>query len=88
VLQDYANRLALYQPERDELEKRFLAAWSAVCAAPVEERARFTDCCFDEANKATAVWSERVSNAPARSQPPFLYRRAWQGFNLQAQMPE
>lgn len=88
VLQDYANRLALYQPERDELEKRFLSAWSAVCAAPVEERARFTYYCFDEADKATAVWSERVSNAPARSQPPYLYRRAWQGFNLQAQMPE
>jgi hypothetical protein len=55
TLRDYATRIALYQDERDELERSFVAGVLAGAG-----RTAYTTQCFAEADQATGRWIERV----------------------------
>lgn len=80
VLKDYPTRLALYRQERDDLETEFQRQAAHLREQGAEERRRFSERCFAQAEEATARWLSLVSNAPGDA-TPLLYRKAWQGFN-------
>lgn len=87
TLRDYATRIALYQRERDELERQFVAGAQAHLGQPPAERAAYSARCFAEADRAEAAWLERVKAQPPVSRPAWLYSLAWRNLNRAAQMP-
>jgi secernin len=84
TLRDYATRIALYQVERDMLERRFVQEAHAHIGGTPAERAVYSAACFDAADRAEAEWTERVSRVDVARRPGFLYRFAWRKFNEQA----
>jgi dipeptidase len=82
TLRDYASRIALYQDERDELERRFIAG-AFTCA----DRTAYTAQCFAEADQATQRWIDRVRPSDLLAHQTMLYSIAWRGFNRSANMP-
>ena len=82
TLRDYATRIALYQDERDELERHFIAG-AFTCA----DRSAYAAQCFDAADQATRRWIERVQPADIVTHQPLLHSLAWRKFNRQANMP-
>ncbi len=92
VLENYADRIAVYRAERDALEAEFLADATQLIAqqreAAAEDRRAvlrdFTAQCFARAGDAAAMWAARVREIPPAKRPPF-YRIAWQRTNRQAQ---
>ncbi|MGC8856614.1 MAG: C69 family dipeptidase [Anaerolineae bacterium] len=87
TLLDFDTRLALYAPERNQMEQDFVTGALRRAAASRPEREAWSRHCFQEARQAEARWYERVTAAPVQSQPGWLYRLAWQGFNREAKMP-
>jgi hypothetical protein len=87
VLVDLPLRLGSYLAEREEVEKRFLASVDPV-AGDRDARRNLTLACFSEADHVEAGWLERVNRAAVEKQNAWYYRRAWQGWNRAAQMPE
>lgn len=82
TLRDYATRHILYQAERDELERRFIAG-AFTCA----DHAAYSAQCFAEADQATQRWIECVRPADVLTHQTVLYSLAWRKFNRQANMP-
>ena len=82
TLRDYASRIALYQNERDELERRFIAG-ALTCA----DRTAYTAQCFAEADEATGHWIERVRPADLLTHQSLLHSLAWRNFNRSANLP-
>ncbi len=82
TLQDYATRIALYQNERDELERCFI-----VDAFTCADRAAYSAHCFAESHQATQRWIERVRLSDRLMHQSLLYSLAWRGFNRRANMP-
>jgi secernin len=82
TLRDYATRRALYQTERDELERRFIAG-AFTCA----DRSAYAAQCFDAADQATRRWIGCVRPADILTHQPLLHSLAWRKFNRQANMP-
>lgn len=80
TLRDYAARLPVYRPARDQLEAQFHDAVAKTSDA--EDRAALTRRCFEEASTATAEWTAAVQATPVRHRPPFYYARAWRGFGF------
>ncbi len=78
VLVDYGTRLAVYRPERDQLEARFLAEAASYQAKPAAERADFTRRCFEEADQATDRWAKQVAATPPQVKLPRRYRQVWE----------
>lgn len=94
VLENYAERTAVYRAERDALEAKFLADAGRLVAqqreaAAADRRAAlsaFTTQCFARAGEATAAWTARVREVPKRAKRPLFYRAAWRRANRQAQL--
>jgi dipeptidase len=84
VLRDYTVRLPVYLAGRDEMEARFLATAADYREQPVEARQEFSARCFWEAERATAHWTEQVTNTPAENKLPRGYGRQWENFNKAA----
>jgi len=82
TLRDYATRIALYQAERDELERRFISG-AFTCA----DRTTYSARCFAEADQATRRWIECVRPADVLTHQTVLHSLAWRNFNRQANMP-
>ena len=72
--------MPLYAADRDALEGRFIAEAMAIREKSSEERAAFSTRCFVEADEAEAAWRTRISEAGLPDTRPFLYARAWRGF--------
>jgi hypothetical protein len=86
-VRDYTARLPLYREERDQLERKFIAAWEEIRGASIQERADFTARSFAEAGQATKLWTERVSRSPVQNRSEVLYALAWRNINKQAKLP-
>jgi dipeptidase len=82
VLQNYKERLGAYAPERDEMEKRFIAGALKHQNASAAERAEYSRACYAEKRAAEADWLKRVEAIPARKS--FLHSMAWNGYNQKA----
>jgi secernin len=87
TLMDYAQRIRLYQVERDALEARFTSESLKLAGGTVQERLEFTRSCFADASAAEDRWNEQVSCAPVQNRAGWLYRNAWTSFNKQAKFP-
>jgi secernin len=84
VLRNYSGSLPLYAAERDTLERRFAAEAISIRDQASAERAAFSERCFMEADRAEAVWRERLAVAHLPDRRPFLYASAWRGFERAA----
>jgi secernin len=87
ILRDFQHRLSLIQPERDELETRFIKGALALAGVASDERAAFASQCFAEAGQALARWRERQAEAEDRSSRSWLHKIAWDSANRQAEVP-
>lgn len=81
TLRNYPERIAAYAPDRDHLERGFLAG-----AATAVDRAAFTAECFAQAADAEEKWLAAVQGTRAATSPAW-YRRAWRTWNDEAGMP-
>jgi len=94
VLDNYADRIAVYRAERDALEGEFLAGVAQLVArqrdvAPEDRQATlgdFTARCFVRAGVATQTWEKQVREV-RRARRPLFYSLAWRRANRQAQFP-
>ena len=82
VLLNYTDRLASYQPDRDQLEEEFIQGALALSKASIEERTDFSEKCFRQAAEAEESWLERVWLFPEKKS--LLHTAAWRGFNREA----
>ena len=87
ILRGFQQRLSLIQPERDELEARFVQGALALAGATAEERATFSSQCFAEADQGLARWREMQAEVEDRSTRSLLHKMAWDRTNRQAEMP-
>ncbi len=96
VLKDYPRRLALYEEERDALERELIGEAAQLVGRwmndPPEDRRRalqrFSAEALRRARESTALWTQRVEALPPRRRWwPSLYRLAWARFNRQAALP-
>jgi dipeptidase len=85
VLNNYSERMAMYQDERDSMEEGFIAGAFDLQDKPIQERLAFTRTCFDNANEVEVSWFEKVSEVPSRKLP-WHYQQAWSGFNKSAKI--
>lgn len=86
TLEDYSTRLACYQADRDRLEAQFFAGEELIASQDAGARRAFSAACFEQAEAATAQWTERIAAAPRQRAPHFYYAWAWKRFNKQAGM--
>jgi secernin len=87
VLMEYAARLNSYAAERDNLQERFIEMEKEVRNTSVDERLKFSQACFQEAEMARQNWQSNVEAVPHHS-ATFYGRMAWKKWNRQAKMPE
>lgn len=86
TLRDYPARIVVYEDERDTLEAETVegALKLAEEGVSADERAAYSEDCFERAASATKEWTQRVTEAPIEKRPSFLFRRAWNEYNESA----
>jgi len=84
---EYASLAPIFSEERNEIESDFVSQALALAGESPSERDSFSKECFEKAAQAEASWLEQVRNARSGKGPRWLYKKAWDGFNRQAQMP-
>lgn len=80
IIQNYPERMAIVQVDRDSLEQKFMEGAASVQSAGIQERYEFTQQCFTDADSATDKWIKQVEKCDAKILP-WHYRSAWKGFN-------
>lgn len=78
VIEDYENRIALYQKERDVLERKFM---KKAAQAEADDRWELTRVAFDEARQATLGWIKRVGASEIARREKIVFRRYWEKQN-------
>ena len=86
VLENYPDRIASYQEDRDQLEEEFIQGGLALSTASREERRDFSEACFQKAAEAEEEWLDRVLKIPEKKK--MLHTAAWNGFNKAAGFEE
>jgi dipeptidase len=87
VLRDYVTRINVIQAELETLEKGFIAEAEMIAETSCEERASFTQRCFDKAQRKQADWLLEVRDLPIQKRRPKLHQVAWRNFDRNAQRP-
>jgi dipeptidase len=82
ALENYPDRIASYQEDRDQLEEEFIQGGLSLSAASREERREFSEACFQKAAEAEEEWLDRVLKIPEKKK--MLHAAAWNGFNKAA----
>lgn len=80
IIQNYPERIAIVQADRDSLEQKFMEGAASVQSAGIQERYRFTQQCFTDVDSATDKWIKQVEKCDAKTLP-WHYRSAWKGIN-------
>lgn len=89
VIENYSERMAEYQQERDQMENAFIQGAMERIHAPMDKRAEFSTECFLQAASALPHWLSKVKNIPERkSLGRSLQNLAWKKFNRDAGMPQ
>ncbi len=86
ILQNYPDRIDLLQPERGELEKKFIQHVQACAQGRAEGWGGITESCFQEADKAEQHWLQMLRSTSISRKYSGFYRAAWKGFNRQARI--
>jgi secernin len=92
VLMDYPGRIAVFERERDDLERGFIdeernvvAEARGLSADKRKERLlSFSKRCFADANEAERRWTERVLKTQVSRSPSLVFRRFWNKQNRKA----
>jgi len=84
ALRDFAARLAVFNAERDLIEKRFLAESVFFEAAEENKKLQFSQECFNDASRIEEEWINRIKDKPLESRMPVYHALAWRGFNRKA----
>jgi hypothetical protein len=92
TLADYPRRMSRYRTDRDALQAE-LVAGTPDASAPSGERARFSRSAFHLVAESEHEWLARVRSGPSGGSladrvVTLPYRRAWEGFNRDAGMPQ
>lgn len=87
VIESYPERMAAFAADRDQTEMEMLAKAERLAQAPVDERRRFTEACFAQADECETEWLQRVRAVSGRK-PAVYYRRAWEQFNREAKFTD
>jgi len=66
VLENYPDRIASYQEDRDKLEEEFIQGGLSLSTASREERREFSEACFQKAAEAEEEWLDRVLKIPEK----------------------
>lgn len=86
VVRNFPTRIALYQDERNTLEKEFISTVMNCHDALAGDRLALSTRCFQEASEATDRWMDRVAHAGDPVKTKFFYQSAWKKFNQQAEI--
>jgi dipeptidase len=90
VLQDYTNRLAAFNEEKEKLEDRFLKethdllyeiTHSARARDVVLDLSKFTRDKYLEAREAELRWIEDIKGMPIKRKANYFYRKKWEKLN-------
>ena len=88
LIQDYAHRMSLFDPERDEIENRYIDKAIQSAGLDAEKRRQLSVQCFEEADdmteKWTKLWAKKSEEKNIKKRPGWFYRQAWKKFNKEA----
>ena len=84
TLRDYDLLLAVYQPERDELEREFVRQGLEAARQDLPTRAKMSAACFAQGKKAEAAWLQSIQRESKKSGSAWLHEVAWRDFNREA----
>jgi dipeptidase len=84
VLKSYAGRIAVYQEERDTLEKQFFD--EAALLQNLQAKQAHSEQCFQRTEEATRQWTEQVQAMNHTSFRRFYYQNTWKSLNELAGM--
>jgi dipeptidase len=84
ILRDYATRIRVIEDERESIETDFITQVDEMLSESRDERAAFTQRCFDAAAIGEARWLEKVIEQPIRNRRPLLDQIAWRSFDRKA----
>jgi secernin len=88
VILDYAQRISLYQEDRDQLEGSFIDGTEKLAAASENEKLVYSKACFEKAKTATIKWIEKVGSTPNKKGVSALYKQSRNKFNRMAMLPD
>jgi len=83
IIQNYPERIAIIQNDRDFMESGFLEKADSLKNADVQERRRFTMQCFTDESIATDSWIIQVNKVKTKKLP-WHYQSAWARINKTA----
>lgn len=86
TLADYERNIKQYAAERDEMEAAFVAKGLACAQDTAINRAAFSATCFAEADEAEEKWLAKLNAQDNGRRGSWLYSRAWNNFNKQAEL--
>ncbi|MBI1795353.1 MAG: C69 family dipeptidase [Chloroflexi bacterium] len=85
TLRDHENLIATFAPERNALEREFVAEAFSARTKNAAARAKVSAECFARADEAEAKWLARVQSAP--SDQSWHHASAWKQYNRDAKIP-
>lgn len=77
VLEDYLDRIAIYEKERDKIEYEFIEQTQKICLSDVDSRLEFSQNCFDKSLQKTKEWTEKVVNRSKRNKRSIIHKMTW-----------
>jgi secernin len=84
ILRDYTTRIKFLQPKQSKLEADFMMNLPDPAISPVEERAAFTQICFEDVDQMEKEALAAVKNLQKGHPRPLLDRLAWSNFDRAA----
>ena len=84
ILRDYAARIKDMQNERDPLELEFIESSKDAIRKSIEDKLRFSDSCFANAEKIEDAWLRTIKSMPIQNRRSLLDKIAWQRFDHEA----
>lgn len=90
VLRDFRTRLDAYEPERDEIERKYVRDAGEMKEASAEmasHRAALTKKAFGESDEAETRWLQKIKTMPISRKTGLIYRLFWNDRNRKASLP-
>jgi len=84
ILRDYATRIKVVQNEREHLEPEFIEGSKDAARKSIEDKLKFSDSCFANAEKIEDAWLRKIKPMPGQNRRPLLDKIAWQQFDREA----
>jgi len=84
MLQDYATRIQIIKPKIDDFEDSFIPSALELADQSAEERSKFSQMCFKEADEAETEWLKSIKQSPIQNRRGFFHSLAWKTFNRKA----